>query len=508
MNSRTLRIAKNTAVLYFRTSILVIVSLFASRVVLEALGIEDFGIYSVVGGIVAMFSIMTGSLSATISRFITFELGRKNKERLQTVFSTSIAIQVFLSVIVILIAEFVGVWFLNNKMNIPPDRIVAANYVFQFSLCTFVINLISVPYNAVIIAHERMKAFAYISVLDGLLKLAIAYCIELAGFDKLIVYAALLALESLLIRGVYGVYCLYSFDECASCKLIMDRTVIGPMVKFSGWNMIGASSGILRVQGINILLNIFFGTAVNAAQGIANQVNSAVTSFVSNFTTALNPPITKSYASDDKEYMITLTLQGARFSYYLLLFILLPVLLETNAVLFIWLKVVPPYTAIFVRLVLIFVLCETLSSTLITAMLATGNIRNYQILVGSINLLNLPLSYVFLHLGYAPPCTLVISIFLSIAALMARLMMLKTMIGLSIGRYFQTIIVKIVVVTLGSSVIPCFIYCHMESSFVRFIIVCITSAITTPLAIYTLGLKQSEKTVLDRKIIFYLRKRI
>lgn len=365
------RIAKNTLLLYFRMLFLMAVSLYTSRVVLNALGVEDFGIYNVVGGVVAMFSVLSGSLSAAISRFITYELGKGNQENLNKIFSSAVTIQLILSGIIILLAETIGMWFLNAKMNIPEVRMEAANWVFQFSILTFAINLISIPYNASIIAHEKMSAFAYISILEAVGKLTIAYLITIAPIDKLIFYAILMCVVALVVRFTYGNYCKRHFSEC-TYHFVWDKQLLKQMFGFAGWNFIGASSAVLRDQGGNVVINLFCGPAVNAARGIASQVNNAVNQFVVNFMTALNPQITKSYAAGNKEYMMTLIFQGARLSFYMLLLLSLPILVNTHYILVLWLKIVPEHAVFFVQLILIFALSESISQPLITAMLATG----------------------------------------------------------------------------------------------------------------------------------------
>lgn len=309
------RIAKNTLLLYFRMLFMMAVSLYTSRVVLNALGVEDFGIYNVVGGVVAMFSMLSGSLSAAITRFITYELGKGNQENLKKIFSSSVTIQIGLAILIIVVAEAIGVWFLNMKMNIPDVRITAANWVFQFSILTFAVNLISVPYNASIIAHERMSAFAYISILEAIGKLAIVFLIVISPMDKLIFYAILMCAVALIVRLAYGVYCKRHFEEC-TYHFIFDRDLLKHMFGFAGWNFIGATSAVLRDQGGNVVINLFCGPAANAARGIAFQVNNAISGFVTNFMTALNPQITKSYAAGDRKYMMTLIFQGARLSFY------------------------------------------------------------------------------------------------------------------------------------------------------------------------------------------------
>lgn len=493
------RIAKNTLLLYFRMLFMMVVSLYTSRVILNALGVEDFGIYNVVGGVVAMFTVISGSLSAAISRFITYELGKGDQSKLNKIFSASVTIQLLLSLIIVVLIESVGVWFLNAKMTIPADRVTAANWVLQFSIITFVINLISVPYNAAIIAHERMSAFAYISILEAIGKLAIAFFIMWSPIDKLIYYAILMCTVAVIVRLTYGHYCKKHFTEC-TYHFHWDKDILKQMFGFAGWNFIGASSVVFRDQGGNIILNIFFGPTVNAARGIANQVNTAITGFVQNFMTALNPQITKSYASGDGEYMMTLIFQGARLSFYMLLLLSLPVLINTHYILVIWLKIVPEHAVLFVRLILIFAMCESISNPLITAMLATGKIRNYQIVVGGLQLLNLPLSYICLKTGFVPESILVVAIIISLACLFARLYMLRGMIGLSSILYMKNVFLNVLVVALLSTIIPYMLFCYMKETFFSFIIITLIAVLCTLVVEFYIGCNQKERFFVLNKV--------
>jgi O-antigen/teichoic acid export membrane protein len=477
-----------------------LISLYTSRVILNTLGIVDFGIYNVVGGIVAIFSLLSGSLSASVSRFITFELGKGNIEQLKKVFSTSVSIHIALSIIILLLAESIGVWFLNAKMNIPYNRIYAANWVLQFSILTFLINIISVPYNAAIIAHEHMKAFAYVSIIEVTLKLLVVLILVTIPFDKLIIYALMLVCVALIIRIIYGIYCKKHFEEC-SFYFTYDKQLFKEMTGFAGWNFIGASSAILRDHGVNILLNIFSGPTVNAARGIAVQVNTAIGSFTTNFMTAINPQITKSYASKDRDYMMTLIYQGARFSFYLLLLLSLPVLIETKQILTLWLKVVPDHTVNFVRLIMIFTLMESLSGTLITAMLATGKIRNYQILVGGVQMMNFPISYLFLKLGLMPEITFMVAILISILCLMARLWMLKGMIGISLRYYLKHVLFNVITVSIVSIIIPSIIYYSYGPSVYRLLLIAFIGSITTLISIYFIGCNTIERNFINSKVV-------
>lgn len=493
------RIAKNTLLLYFRMLFLMAVSLYTSRVVLNALGVEDFGIYNVVGGVVAMFSVLSGSLSAAISRFITYELGKGNQENLNKIFSSAVTIQLGLAGIIILLAETIGIWFLNVKMNIPEVRMEAANWVFQFSILTFAINLIIVPYNASIIAHEKMSAFAYISILEAVGKLFIAYLITIAPMDKLIFYAILMCVVALIVRFTYGNYCKRHFCEC-TYHFIWDKQLLKSMFSFAGWNFIGASSAVLRDQGGNVVINLFCGPAVNAARGIAFQVNNAVNQFVVNFMTALNPQITKSYAAGDRGYMMTLIFQGARLSFYMLLLLSLPILVNTHYILALWLKIVPEHAVLFVQLILIFALSESISQPLITAMLATGKIRNYQIIVGGLQMMNLPLSYILLRLGYFPEVVIVIAICISQCCLAARLILLRGMIGLSITKYLKNVYLNIIVVSIIAVILPLISAYYIKESFINFILISLIAVICTLSSIYFIGCNNQEREFIHQKL--------
>lgn len=493
------RIAKNTLLLYFRMLFLMAVSLYTSRVVLNALGVEDFGIYNVVGGVVAMFSMLSGSLSSAITRFITYELGTGNRENLKKIFSSAVTIQAGLAVLFILIAEAAGVWFLNVKMNIPDARMAAANWVFQLSVLTFAVNLISVPYNASIIAHERMSAFAYISILEATGKLGIAFLIVISPIDKLVFYAVLMCMVALVVRVAYGAYCKRHFEEC-TYRFIFDRDLLKRMFGFAGWNFIGAASAVLRDQGGNIVINLFCGPAVNAARGIAFQVNTAVHGFVTNFMTALNPQITKSYAASDRDYMMTLIYQGARLSFYMLLLLSLPVLVNTHYILGLWLKTVPGHTVLFVQLVLLFGMSESISNPLITAMLATGRIRNYQLVVGGLQMMNLPVSYVLLRTGMFPEVVIVVAIIISQCCLAARLLMLRGIIGLSVRKYLKKVYANVLVVTAVSAIIPFLLAFELEESFLNFLLLSLVALICTWITIYYVGCSKTERQFILNKL--------
>lgn len=496
------RIAKNTLLLYFRMLFSMGVSLYTSRVVLNALGVEDYGIYNVVGGVVAMFSLISASLSSATSRFFTFELGKNNHAELRNLFSTAITIHLVLAVTVMLLAEVLGVWFLNYHLNIPTSRMPAANWVFQCSILSFAVGVLSVPFNASIIAHERMNAFAYIGILDVVLRLCLIICLANFPFfsDKLIVYAIMLSCVSLFMQSIYMSYCRRHFTECRF-RMSWNRSLINKMSSFAGWNFIGCSSAVLKDQGVNILLNMFCGPAVNAARGISYSVNAAVGSFVGNFMTALNPQITKSYASGNYQYMESLAQWGSRFSFYILLILALPILFETDFVLKLWLKDYPEHTANFVRLVLVLSMVDSLSNTLITLQLATGKIRNYQLAVGGMLLMNFPVSYIFLKLGYAPEVTMVVAIVLSLACLFLRLTFLRWMVKLSVGGYLIHVLANIVLVSACASILPCAIYAGMDDGLCRFVLLVVTGVLWTSMIVYLVGCSSGEKIFIRQQCV-------
>lgn len=498
-SSNNKRIAKNTILLYFRMIFVMVVNIFTSRVILQALGVEDFGIYNVVGGFVAMFSLISSSLSAAIQRFITYELGGGDKEKLSKVFSSSVTIQIGLSLIIFVLVEIVGVWFIYDKMSISPERVSAAHWILQFSVLTFCVNLISVPYNAAIVAHEKMSAFAYVSILETLLKLAVCYVVMISPFDHLVSYAALLCGVAILISFIYGFYCKRHFEEC-TYHFCYDRQLLYKMFAFSGWNFIGAGAGILRDQGVNLLLNVFWGTTVNAARGIAMQVSAAVTSFSSSFITALNPQITKNYATNNNEYAYKLVMQGSRLSFYLLLLISLPILCETDIVLRTWLTVVPDYTPIFVRLIVIYVMAESISYPMITLMLATGRIRNYQLIVGGCQLLNFPISYILLKLGCQPYWTMVVAIVIALICLFVRMYMLCRMIGFPMGEYLKMLSSKVLVVGVVSAILPISVIASMPESYVRLLLTCLIAFASTLLSAFFIGSSKGERNMIVSKV--------
>lgn len=481
---------------------LMFVNLYSSRVILKALGIEDYGIYNVVGGFVMMFSMISTALAGAISRYLTFSLAKDSPERLREVFSTSILIQLGLCIILLIIAETAGVWFINTQMVIPVNRLVAANWVFQISVLTTMANLFSIPYNSLIIAHEKMSAFAYIGIYEGVLRLLIAFTIPFAPIDSLIFYSFLMLILSISVRMLYGIYCKKHFPE-SSFKFILDKPLLNSMFSFAGWNFIGTTSGVLRSQGINILINVYCGPAVNAARGIAMQVNSAVSGFCTNFTTAVRPQITKSYALGKKDDYENLVMKCSKFSFFILLILFMPILSETEFIIDQWLVNVPDYTVQFVRVILLLTLVESYSSSLMYLLLATGKIKKYQILVGGIQIMNFPIAYVLLKIGLNPVSTVGSTIFIAVICLFTRLFLLRNMLKFPIKKFITNVILKTLPISVFCIILIIPVRNIIElDAWQHFIVnVTIIESICVAL-IYTLGLTKEER----KFILSYLKK--
>lgn len=495
------RIAKNTLLLYIRTAAIMVVSLYTSRIILNVLGVEDYGIYNIVGGTISFLSILTGSLSGAISRFITYGLGEGNLERLRTIFSTSVSIQLGISIFVFIIAEIGGLWMLNSNLNIPDERMNATFWVLQFSILTFITGLISVPYDACIIAHEEMKVFAYIGILEVALKLLFVLTLYLTSgyLDKLITYAFLLFLIAVILRIIYGVYCKKKFLEC-NYQFKIDKSLLKEMMSYSGWSFFGNTAYIFNTQGVNVLINVFFGVTLNAARGIVTQVEGAVMKFVENFTTAITPQITKSYAAGNKEYMFTLICRGTKFSYFLLLLFLIPIELEADTILKIWLGIVPEYTALFLRLSLIATVMTLLGTMGLKAILATGRIRNYQLSVTIVGCLVFPITWILYKLGYPAFVSYIVYIFIYGSLNGIRLFYMYKLLGFPPMMYLKQVFSPIVIVTLTAIIVPSVVYMNMEQSIIRLITTTLVSFLMTSTSIYFLGLNSGEKNLILSKV--------
>lgn len=499
------RIAKNTLLLYFRLILTMGVGLFTSRVVLNTLGVDDYGVYNVVGGVVMMFSLFTGSLSTAISRFLTYELGKGNIKKLNVVFSTSVNIQLVLAVAVSILAEIGGVWFLNTHMNIPMARMNAANWVLQFSILTFAVSLVSVPYNAAIIAHEKMSAFAYISILEVLLKLLVAYALYISPIDKLKTYAGLLALVALIIRFVYSLYCSRHFEE-AHYKFVFDKTLLKQMTGFAGWNLLGISASLFNTQGVNIVVNLYFGVAINAARGVASQVEGLIRQFVTNFTTAINPQITKSYAAGDLDYMYSLVCRGSKFSYFLMFFFAVPFMFETETIMALWLKNYPPEAPLFLRLSMVGTLFDILGNSTANAAWATGNVKKYYIIVGSVGCLVFPISWFCFALGFEAYTSYLAFMIIYLVLVFVKLYIIKGLINFPVIKYYKEVFGRIIPVSLLAFALPSIPYLYIESGIIRCFIVCLVSLLSTGMLVYAIGLTNGERRMVNAKMVGLMHK--
>lgn len=488
----TKRIAKNALAMYIRMAVTMLVGLYTSRVILNVLGVEDYGTYNVVGGVVSMFSLLTASMSASISRYLTFSLGKGDRDGLRRVFSVSLEVQLFLAVVIVLAVEAVGVWFLNTQMKIPADRLVAANWVMQCSLVSFVVGLLMVPYNASIISHERMNIYAYISIWDAVMKLAIVYALYVSPFDKLKSYAVLLLVVSTLTTMFYWLYCKRHFEECRF-RVARDKRLLKEMTSFAGWGMIGDGAWILNTEGVNILINMFFGVVLNAARGIATTVDNMVQNFVRNFMVALNPQIVKSYAAGDFDYMHRLIFMGSKYSYFLMLFFFIPISLETRTILTLWLKIVPDYAVAFTRLTLMSTMCLTLGNTMIPAVQATGKIRNYTIVMGLMALSNFPLTWMAFALGFSPILAYVIYFLIFFSMVFVRLYVVKGLIHLSVRAYVKNVLLRVASVTIIAYTVPTAICVLQSDSVLRLLEICVVSLISSLLTVYFVGLSDYER---------------
>lgn len=491
------RIAKNTLFLYFRQILVMAVSLYTVRVVLDVLGEEDYGVYNAVGGFVAMFNILSGALSIAIGRFITYEMGQPGVTtfRLSRIFSTSLLIQVAMGLIICVLIGTFGVWFVEHKMVIPAERLTVALYVLGFSTLSFFINLLSIPYNALIIAHEQMKVFAYISIVEVVLKLLVAYLLIVAPLDKLWLYALSMVVVALIVRATYALYCKRHFAEC---RFVwgFDRHLLSSMFVFSGWAFLGNSSFVLKEHGVNILLNMFCGPAVNAARGITSQVTAAVTLFVSNFMQAVNPQITKSYSAGNLQEMHRLIFKSSRFSFYLMLLLGIPLMKGIDYALGLWLVSVPEHTALFIQLLMVFCLMDCLVMPLMTGLLAEGNIRVYEIALVVLNVGNVVLSYIALKHGYVPESVYVISIVVEVGIMASRIWLSGKAYRLPVRRYCVEVLGNALIVSAVAGAFAWWFTLALDRSWLSFVTEMLVVLLFTGLVVYVLGLSGNERKYL------------
>jgi Na+-driven multidrug efflux pump len=471
-----------------------LVSLYTSRVILSTLGVVDYGIYNVVGGIVSMMSILNGALSTATQRYISYEIGRNNHKQVQNVFSHSVFIYLLIAIALIILAETVGLWFLNNKLNIPASRMIAARWVYQFSILTFVVSVIQAPYNAIIVSFEKITTYAYVSIAEVLLKLLIVFVLVWLGFDKLKLYALLTFSIALLIAIFYNIYCKRKLN--IHYKLNWDKSLFNSLLHFSGWSLMANLAWMTMYEGLNILLNIFFGPSINASRGIAFQVNGAVSAFITNLRTAVNPQVVKLFAVGDIENMKSLVFESAKYSYFLLLFICLPVLLETQTILGIWLKVVPSYAVLFCQLTIINTLILNFDISFGILFQAINRIKENQLMSCIVYLFVLPISYFFIKKGYHAEVIFYIQIIATfIVSFVVKIYLLNKIFELKIKEYLDRLLWPTIKVSIVAIIIPILLKINLEVGLSRFLLVTLVSSISILASVYYLGLNKSTREI-------------
>lgn len=491
------RIAKNTILLSIRMVFVLFLGLYTTRVTLNALGVDDFGIYNVVGGFVSMFVFLNTSMSNGIQRFFNYELGRNGIEGARSVYVTSLIIQLILLIIILLLTETVGLWYLHNKMVIPIDRFVAAKYVYQISVLSFVFVIMQVPFNAAIMAHERMGFYSFIGILDAVLKLVIVLLIPYVNCDLLIIYSALIAVINLLNLILAFVYAKKHFSEIA-IKPIFDFSLFKSMLSFSGWNIFGTFSNMMREQGLNMILNLFFGPVVNAARGVAYQVTTALQGFVVNISTAIRPQIVQSYACGNYKRSLNLMYSLSKATICFLYIVAYPIVLEIDFVLKLWLgNNVPDYTSVFIIIVILITFVNNMNAAVSAVVHASGKMRKYQLVGSTINLLSIPAAYFALKLGYDASSVFWISFIFTILMQIASLLVLKGIVEFSLLEYFRRVLKPFILLIVCSFIFPLIPYYFLDDGFVRFMIIGIVGVFSSSIAFYLIGLNTSEKTIVN-----------
>ena len=492
------RIARNAVLLYLRMFLLMFIGLFTSRVVLRELGVDDYGVWNAVGGVVTMFTFITASISSAISRYLAFELGRSDSGKLRKVFATGMAVQLLLSLLLVLLVETAGAWFLNAKMVIPAPRMDAARFVLHCSLGVLVLNMLSVPFNAAIIAHERMSAFAWISIGEAALKLLVALLLSFSAFDKLETYALLMLAVALLVRVTYSVYCRRNFAE-SRVRPVFDRQLFREMAGFAGWSFFGAGTGVLNVQGSSLLVNMFFGVAMNAARGVASQVETVVKQFAVNLLTAVNPQITKSWAAGDRGYCYSLVAKGSKFAYLAILLFTVPIVAEADFLLRLWLGEVPAGSAGFVRLSMLALLVDMGGNSLLTLQLATGKIRKYYLSTGLGSLLCLPAVWLAFRLGADAGWAYICLIGAYLLVFVLRLYFARRDAQFPVGRFLKEVVFRLLVLTVLVMLLPLAVRALLPEGAFRLVLVCLLAWASIALAALGFVLTPGERAFLLRK---------
>lgn len=498
ISDKNKRIAKNTIMLYIRMLVVMSVTLYTSRVILQVLGVEDYGIYTVVGGVVTLLGFVSNMMATTSQRFITYELGAGNEERLRTVFSSCVFIHIAIAIFIVIIAETVGLWLFYEKLTIPPERLDAAFWMYQSSIAIAIVTFITVPFDADIIAHERMNVYAIVSIIDATQRLLIVYALTLTTIDKLVLYAILLFSGITILRLCYVVYGLRHFKE-THVRYIFDRKILHSILSFAGWSFVGNIAFVSYTQGLNVLLNIFFNPVVNAARGIAVQVQTAVMHFVSSFQTAINPQITKSYAEGDLKYMHTLVFRSSRITFYLLLCLTLPLLIETPKMLEIWLVEVPENTIIFTRLTLLTTMVCAMGNPLTISAKATGHIKRYETLVGLVMFSILPISYFLLRMGLPATSVFVTHLTMECIAQCFRVAIARRLIGFSLHKFMTDVVAHVVIVCVTAAIVPIVLYMVIDNSTINAIIVSAVAVISVCTMSLCFGITHDERRVVTQK---------
>lgn len=486
------RALKNSVFLFVRMVIVLLIGLYTSRVILRELGFDNFGIYNVVGSVVIFFSFLNAALTNATSRYLTFELGTGNIENLRRTYTMAIKAHIILAAALFIALEIAGVWFVNNKLNIDADRINAANWCFQFSLLTFVMKVIRVPFNSNIIAHEKMNFFAVISVAEKLLQLGIVFMLSVSELDKLIFYSFLLLVVSVVVFVAYYVYCRKNFHDCIVIRY-WDFSIIKKFASYSGYSMLVNGADGIGLQCRSIFFNWFVGTLANAALGVANQVITLMNTFVDNFSKAIQPQIIKSYASGDRQYFMAILYSASKLNYCLFISICIPVILNLDFILTLWLDKYPSLTVPFVKAIIIYMIFDTIQYPFVLAVHATGNLKTHQIMIASIKILSIPATYLVLYLGYSPVVALYFWAGLNIICSVARTIYMKRLIGLFIGRYVKDVVFRIFIVTILAIPFPYYLSKTLAGDWQKLIITTAVSIITIGLSSFFIGLNKREK---------------
>lgn len=492
MNNNNKQIAKNTLFMYLRMGVTMLVGLYVSRIVLQQLGVEGYGLYNVIGGIIAMFSFINGSMVNVSTRFITVYLAKNDTKMLNNIFSMSFLIHFSIGVVILLLGETIGLWYLNNKLVIPEGREFAAYWLYQLSIISCILSILYVPYNGLIVAHERMKAFAYISVMDSMLKLLIAIMIAYSPFDKLIFYGTLLAGISFLDIIIYFVYCRKNFKE-SILVFYWNKAIFKRMLEFAGWALIGNFSYLFYSQGINLMLNAFCGPAVNAARGVAVQVEGVIRRFAGNVQVAINPQIIKSYTSNELERMYALIFTSSRICFYLLYIISLPIMIEADFILNLWLGTVPNHTVNFVRLILCISILDALINPMFTANLACGKLKIYHMSLSILMYAFMFVTYFSIRQTLLPESVFVTLLIATILGVVLRIFILEKQIGLSKLTYIHKVLLPIISVAVISCVLPITSHLIIDNNIARFFISSLLSIISVLVTTYYIGMDKTEK---------------